>query len=67
MSKSRSVAGWVLAGLVVGAFAGGLVFGAVRAASQPGGDVPVVCVMAAAADDGVPVPAPHAWERRCDR
>jgi hypothetical protein len=36
-----------------------------RVSNSPVGDVPVVCVMAAAADDGVPVPAPHAWERRC--
>lgn len=36
-----------------------------RVATSPVGDVPVVCVMAAAADDGLPVPAPHAWERRC--
>jgi hypothetical protein len=36
-----------------------------RVSTSPAGDVPVVCVMAAAAADGVPVPAPHAWERRC--
>jgi hypothetical protein len=56
-------------GLVIGAVAGaigvGLVVGAARVASAPAADVPVVCVMAAAASDGVPVPAPHAWERRC--
>lgn len=44
----------------------GLVGGSVwRVSTSPAADVPVVCVMAAAAADGVPVPAPHAWERRC--
>lgn len=63
----RAAVAWVLVALVVGAFGVGLVVGAVRVGLRPAGDVPVVCVMAAAADDGVPVPAPHAWERRCER
>lgn len=57
-------AGMVL-GLAAAAVGAGLVGGAVRAGSRPVADVPVVCVMAAAVQDGQPVPYPHAWERKC--
>lgn len=63
----RQRVGMVVAVLAASLGAGLFVGAAVRTAGQPGADVPVVCVMAAAADDGVPVPAPHAWERRCER
>lgn len=56
--------GMVLA-MLAAAVGVGLVGGAVRAGSRPVADVPVVCVMAAAVQDGQPVPYPHAWERRC--
>lgn len=62
---TRRVHWGVMLGLAAAAVGVGLVAGAVRVGSRPAGDVPVVCVMAAAADNGVPMPAPHAWERKC--
>jgi len=56
--------GWCLAALAMGTGLG-FIIGAVHVAADPVADTPVVCVMAAAAQDGVPVPAPHAWESRC--